>query len=208
MSYRSRFGRVHYSFISYVDSNMKWCYSAEMLEKELNEKCCGQTVTNIYVGLKGYLETMHWSENFYDFSYMGGAVLVLFEKTVLVLYIHGLGMFEYGFLDIWDVKVKETIDYVPDNLGFNGDNSFYNLNNQFYLKFIGSKIIDIEVGRTNCYPLPLSTFDEERAELAEKKNDLPERISLNFENKVKFMLVADEIEYFYVKLDLHNKNLN
>ena len=206
MSYRSRFGRVHYSFISYDDSNMKWCYSAKMLEKELNEKCCGQTVTNIYAGLNGYLETMHWSENFYDFSYMGGPLLVFFEKWVLVLYIHGLGMIEYCFLDIWDVKVKETIDYIPDNLGLKGDNSFYNLNNQFYLKFVGSKIIDIDVGRSNCYPFSLSTFDEERAGLAEKKNDLPERISLNFENKVKFMLVADDIEYFYVKLDLHNKN--
>ena len=85
MSYRSRFGRVHYSFITYNDSNLKWCYSAEKLEKELNEKCCGQSVTNIYASLDGYLETMHWSENFYDFSYMGGAILVFFEKTVLVL---------------------------------------------------------------------------------------------------------------------------
>lgn len=208
MSCRSRFGSVHYSFISYDDSNVKWCYSAEMLEKELNEKCCGQTVTNIYADLNAYLESMHWSENFYDFSYMGDAILVFFEKTVLVIYIHGLGMIKYGFLDIWDVKVKETIDYVPNNLGFKDDNSFYNLNNQFYLKYTGSKIIDIDVERTNCYPFPLSSFDEERAEQAEKKNDLPKSINLNFENKVKVMFIADEIEGFYMKLDLHNKNLS
>ena len=88
-------GKLKYLIVDFPDTEWKYSYSAKDFQKKLNVLFAGQTLKSIYVGLDGYLESMHSKTDFIDLSYMGGTSLVVFEKAVFQLIIDVEGMIKY-----------------------------------------------------------------------------------------------------------------
>ena len=197
----NRFGRVNYSTIITLDDEYKWYYSYQELQKELNELCKNHILKKVYVDLQGYLESFHQSENYYDFSYLGGPVFLLLDNIAIELLIHGIGMIQLRAVKLWDVKIKDTKDFPPNDMGLKGSNYFYDLGNQFQLTYEGQKVLSVIVDETDCYPFYLEGFDEEKAKLAEENNSLPNNIHFKLENGIDFGIYADCVEWFYIELE-------
>ena len=91
--------KVEYCTI-HIDAteSMSWVYSAVDFQEVLDQALKGQTLKNVLVSLYGYLDSCKREKNFFDFSYMGGTLLIVAENTVLELVIHALGMMEYRIL--------------------------------------------------------------------------------------------------------------
>ncbi|MBQ3014115.1 MAG: hypothetical protein IJN07_03630 [Clostridia bacterium] len=196
----NHFGKVNFSTIITPDEECTWFYSYQELQDELNEVCKNHILKKVYTGLQGYLESFLHRENYYDFSYLGGSVILLFDNIAIELCVHGMGMIQYRQINLLDIKIKKTKDFPPDNMGLKGNNYFYDLSEQFQLTYESKKVINITVDQVNEYPFSLQGFDEEKAQLAEKTNSLPNAIHLHLENGVDFGIYADDIEYFYIEL--------
>jgi len=197
----NRFGMVNYSIITTPDYGRKWYYSYQELQNELNDLCENHILKKVYVTLESYLESFHQGENYYDFSYFGGPVILLFDNIAIEICLHATGMVEYRAINLWDIKIKNTKDFPPSDMGLVGDNSFYDLGNQFQLTYENQKVVSVLVEKTDCYPFDLKGFDEQKARLAEETNSLPDNIHFKLENEVDFGIYSDSIEWFYIKLD-------
>ena len=196
----SRFGKVNYSTIITPDEDGKWCYSYQELQKELNDLCKNHVLKKVYANLQGYLETFRHSENYYDFSYFGGSVILLFDNIAIEIYVHGTGLVQHRAINLWDIKIKHAKDFPPSDMGLKNDTYFYDLGNQFQLPYEGQTVVSVWVGKTNCYAFDLEGFDQQKAEIAEKTNSLPDHIHFKLENGVDFGIYADCIEWFYIEL--------
>ena len=188
-----------------IDSSKKpeWVYSAKNFEKLLLEEFKAQKLNRLFVSLYGYLASSKRSDICWDFSYRGGSLLVVFDRSVLELVIHTEGMLEYRILPIYELKylVNGRIDYPPSDTGLKGDSYYYDLGKELDAKCFGVLIENIEIGTTDAYPFDLSGFDETLAQESEIRGDLPTGVKLKFENNVKLELLGDEIEYFCVKIE-------
>lgn len=195
-----RFGKVNYSTIVTPDEEGTFYYSYTELQSMLNDLCKGHTLKKVYADLQGYLESFHQGDNYYDFSYFGGPVLLIFDNIAIELCVHGTGMVECRAINLWGVKIKSTKDFPPSNMGLVGDNYFYDLSEQFQLKYEGYTVEEVVVNNTDCYPFSLSRFDEEIAKVAEETNTLPDHVHFRLSNGVDFGVYSDAIEYFYIEL--------
>ena len=199
-----RFGKVNYSTIVTPDEEGAFYYSYTELQSMLNDLCKEHTLEKVYADLQGYLESFHQGDNYYDFSYFGGPVLLIFDNIAIELCVHGTGMVECRAINLWDVKIKSTKDFPPSNMGFVGDNYFYDLSVQFQLKYEGYTVEEVVVDNTDCYPFSLSRFDEEKAKVAEETNTLPDHVHFHLSNGVDFGVYSNDIEYFYIELKTYN----
>ena len=199
MSYL-QYGKQEYVIATLPDVEWKCCYSAKGLEEELNRTINGHHIKAIYVGLDGYLESMHSKTNFIDLSYMGGTSLILFEKVVLQLAIHTEGMIEYRFFPIWDLRLRKVFDYPPDDMGLS-DKYFYNtINHDITYGYLDEKVRSISVKGTSAWAFSQPFFDETIAEVAADKNDLPAEIAFWTDSCV-VRFIGDYIEYYYVSFE-------
>ncbi len=197
----NRFGRVNYSTIITPNDESKWNYCYQALQNELNDLCKNHILKKVYVNLQGYLESFHHDKNYYDFSYFGGPVILIFDNIAIEIYVHGNGMIQHRIINLWDIKIKNSKDFPPSDMGLKGDNYFYNLGNQFQLSYEEQKVVSVLVDETDCYPFDLEGFDEQKAKVAEETNSLPNNIHFKLENGVDFGIYADCIEWFYIKLE-------
>ena len=195
-----RFGKVNYSTIVTPNEEGTFYYSYKDLQSVLNDLCKGHTLKKVYADLRGYLESFHQGDNYYDFSYFGGPVFLMFDSIAIELCVHGTGMVECRAINLCDIKIKSTKDFPPSDVGLVGDNYFYDLSEQFQLKYEGYTVEEVIVDNTNCYPFSLSRFDEEKAKVAEETNSLPDHVHFRLSNGVDFGVYSDTIEYFYVEL--------
>lgn len=195
----NKYGRVYYSTIVAPDEKRTFYYSYLELQDKLNELCREHTLKKAYVNLESYLEAFK-GDNLCDFSYIGRSVILLFDNIALEICVHAVGMIECRTIRLGDIEIKSTKDFPPSNMGLKGDNSFYDLGNQFELSYEGQGVISVSVDETDCYPFSLEGFDEEKAEKAAEANSLPENIRFKLENGVEFGIYADAIEWFYVEL--------
>ena len=191
-----------------IDSlkDLEWVYSAMDFERVLLEELKAQKLNRLFVSLYGYfgyLDSSKRSDICWDFSYMGGTLLVILDRSVLELVIHAEGMMEYRIFPIHELKylVNGRIDYPPSDTGLKGDSYYYDLGKEINGKCFGASIESIEVETTDVYPFDLSGFDETLAQASEKRGDLPTSVELKFANNVKLALLGDEIEYFCVKFE-------
>ena len=84
MAFYTKYGRKeHFVIIRLPTYSWIYSYSAKSLQQELNNLLVGQRIQTIYVSLNSYLESMHNDINVIDCTYMGGMILVIFEKTAL-----------------------------------------------------------------------------------------------------------------------------
>lgn len=195
-----RFGKVNYSTIVTPDEEGQFYYSYTELQEKLNELCKNHTLKKVYADLQGYLESLQQGDNYYDFSYFGGPLLFVLDNIAIEICVHGTGMVEFRAINLWDIKIKSTKDFPPSNMGLVGDNYFYDLSEQFQLKYEGYTVQEVVVDNIDCHSFSLSSFDEEKAKIAEKTNSLPDHIHFHLSNGVDFGVYSDDIEYFYIEL--------
>ena len=194
------FGKVNYSTIITPNNESKWYYSYEELQNELNELCKNHVLKKVYVTLQGYLDSFHKDENYYDFSYLGESVVLLFDNVAIEIHVHGAGMIQHRTINLRDIQIKSTNDFPPRDMGLNGDNYFYDLGNQFQLSYEEQKVVYVLVDKTDCYPFDLKGFDEQKAKAAEETGTLPNNVHFQLENGVDFGIYADCMEWFYIEL--------
>ena len=195
-----RFGKVNYSTIVTPDEEGQFYYSYTELQDKLNELCKNHTLKKVYADLQGYLESCHQGDNYYDFSCFGGPLLFVLDNIAIEICVHGKGMVEFRAINLWDIKIKSTKDFPPSNMGLVGDNYFYDLSEQFQLKYEGYTVQEVVVDNIDCHSFSLSSFDEEKAKIAEETNSLPDHIHFHLSNGVDFGVYSDDIEYFYIEL--------
>lgn len=195
------FGKVNYSTIVTPDEKSTFYYSYLGLQNELNNLCKEHTLKKVYVDLRGYLESFHKGDNYYDFSYYGGPVIFIFDNIAIELCVHGMGMIECRAINLSEIEIKSTKDFPPSNMGLVGDNYFYDLSEQFQLAFENHIVKEVIVDNIDAYPFSLSRFDEEKANTAAEANSLPNNVHFHLRNGVDFGVYSHDIEYFYVKLD-------
>lgn len=195
-----RFGKVNYSTIVTPDEEGQFYYSYTELQDKLNELCKNHTLKKVYADLQGYLESFHQGDNYYDFSYFGGPLLFVLDNIAIEICVHGKGMVEFRAINLWDIKIKSTKDFPPGNMGLVGDNYFYDLSEKFQLKYEGYAVQEVVVDNIDWHPFSLSSFDEEKAKIAEETNSLPDHIHFHLSNGVDFGVYSDAIEDFYIEL--------
>ena len=203
MSYH-HFGKVNYATIATPNVEFNWYYSYLELQNELNTLCQNHTLKKVYAGLQGYLESFHHSDNYYDFSYLGGSVLLIFDNVAVELCVHGTGMVQCRTMNLWDVKIRTTKDFPPSDMGLIGDRYFYDLSMQFQLTYENQIVERVAVDNVDAYPFSLSGFDEEKAKAAEENNSLPDHVHFHLRNGVDFGVYSEQIEYFYIELKKEN----
>lgn len=198
------FEKVNYLTVTTPDIEYIWCYSYLDLQDRLNELCKNHTLKKVYASLIGYLESYSHNKNYYDFSYLGGPVILIFDNVAIEFCIHGVGLVKYREMNPWDVKVRKSYDLPPDD-EYIFNRYFYDLGKQFELQYEEQQVNEVIVDRTDCYVFDVSGFDEERAQAAEKANLLPNGMHFRLANGVDFAVCADEIEYFYIELNLYSE---
>jgi len=199
MSYHGH-GRVLYTTIKSNDPLYTWNYYCDEFEELLKIDLIGRTLKRVYVGLCGYLDGAKRDENCYDFTYMGGTVLMIFDGNMaLELDIRAQGMIAHRFHKVSDLSFRTTKDYPPSDIVLS-DSYFYDLRDEFALSFESRQIIDIEVCGTNSYAFSAQNFDEDKAVLAMYQERLPGSIHFLLDNGVDFTLLGDQIEYFFIVL--------
>ena len=187
-----------------VDTNAEsaWVYSATEFRNALHQTLTGQTLKKVFVSLYGYLEANKRNENDFDFSYRGGTLLLVLDSSVLELVIHGHGMMEYRLVPVYEARMHPCTnrDQLPSEFS-QRDDVYYDLGQDFGLRCCCQTVDAVAVEKTNVYPFPLQGFDETLASEAEARSDLPQEVALHMDNGVALRLQADELEYFYVKLE-------
>lgn len=200
MSYNS-FRKVWYITITSNNPDYTWNYSCEKLENTLKEMLISKTVKKVFVNLNGYLEGAKREENYYDFSYMGGTVLMVFSDNIaLELDICAEGMIAHRFHNVSDLTFQTTKDFPPSDMVLS-EKYFFDIKDEFTLSFENTHIETVAVDGTNTYAFPAKNFDEEKAILAMHQNKLPANVHFVLDNGIKFSLFGDAIEYFILYLE-------
>ncbi|MBQ9942678.1 MAG: hypothetical protein IJP03_06710 [Christensenellaceae bacterium] len=197
------FYKVRYTTIISNDSPFVWNYSCDELENILNTMLTGKTLKKVFSNLNGYLEGDGRTENYYDFSYMGGTILLVFSEDIaLELDIHAEGMIAHRFHKVSGLTFQVAEDYPPDDMLLN-DKYFFDLREEFALAlpFEGTQILGVSVDGTSTYAFSAKGFDKKKATLAMNRNKLPSNIHFALDNGVKLSLLGDPIEYFNLALE-------
>lgn len=191
--------KINYSKINFDNSDFIWCYSSDELSEVLTKEFVGQTLRKVYVDLLGYSESFQHSENYYDFSYMGGSCIMVFESKAIIFCIHCQGLIEYKIVETVNMKISDCFDFPEYKLD---SDEFCDLENQFQLKFANRKVINITVDCTGDYAFFLQGYgiDEQKLDGAAQSNTLPNAVHFHLDNKVDFGIYGDDIEYYYIKL--------
>ncbi len=199
------FEKVNYLTISMPDEKITWCYSYLELQNRLNEFCKNHTLKKVYVSLISYLESYSHNKNYYSFSYLGGPAILVFDNVAIEFCVHGEGLVQYKEMNPWDVRVRKNYDLPPDDDYVFDDRYFYDLGKQFELQYEEQKVTEVLVDKTDSYAFDLSGLDEEKANAAEQANMLPNGMHFRLANGVDFAVCADEIECFYIELNLYSE---
>ena len=200
MSYNS-FGKVWHTTIISNNPDYTWNYSCEELENTLKEMLISKTVKKVFVNLNGYLEGAKREENYYDFSYMGGTVLMVFSDNIaLELDIRAEGMIAHRFHNVSDLTFQTTKDFPPSDMVLS-EKYFFDIKDEFTLSFENTHIETVVVDGTNTYAFSEKNFDKEKAVLAMHQNKLPANIHFILDNGIKFSLFGEAIEYFIICLE-------
>lgn len=196
--------KVEYYTIT-IDSKdeLQWIYSATDFQNILNGAFKGSILKKLFVSLYGYLDSEKRKKDMFDFSYMGGGLLLVFERSVFELIIHAEGMMQYRIIPVYEVKIPKRgiYDHPPIDIGLNEDNFYINLGKKFELNCFEQTIDKISVKATDGHPFLLSGFDESLAEQAMIISDLPAAVELFASNGVVMNLIGDGIEYYQILLE-------
>lgn len=191
--------RRNYNIVRIEDSTWNWCYSAHELQSLLNELCRGQKLLRWMAELVEYAETEPDRNNFLDFSYMGGNMLLFFSDIVLEFDIRVEGLVGYRFCKPWNVHICPLNDGIREDYITNPI-YFCDLKEDFQLEYANSTVQEVTVKPTDTWGFSAVGFDEVKAYASAKANDLPNEIHFMLDNGVELCLYATQLEYYMVEL--------
>lgn len=195
--YRNK--KIKYSMIDFSVDDCRWCYDYKELQYELNKVCKNHTLKKVYVSLYNFLDSSYFDDNYRNFDICAFSV-VLFDNIAVLLSVHGEGMIRFRIFNISEVKIRETVDYPPDDMFTVNDNYYYDMSKEFKLSFEDVKVTEVVVDNIDYYPFVLSGYDRQKADQSVENNCLPNAVHFKLENGVDLGICADDIEYFYIKL--------
>lgn len=157
--------------------DFEWCYSAKAFNNALNEICMGKKIESIYVSATNYADPLRVKENYVNY-YIGSEIFIQLEGVLLNLLIFACGLFKWRVFDNREVSISGSrLDFIQD-----GDNEYcniYDVYNAFKLDYLNSKIEEITIQDTDCWPWDARGFDE--SQLGDPI-ELPEEIFFKLEN--------------------------
>ena len=189
--------KYHYDRIYGLPRNQEWCYSARAFQKQLNQLTKGLVLEKLYVYLDDYLAGRGHNRKCLNLSFVGGYVLLIFNKLAIEFVLHVEGMVKYSVFSPSQIQIEAKYDHITDQY-----NPAYadliELKEYFEEEYAGKRMLKAEVGHTDTWGFHLEGFDKERAGIAADANDLPERIVFHLVNDVQLKLVCDDLEYCYI----------
>lgn len=188
--------------LSIPDVKYNLVCSAAELEMVFEKECVGHYLRSILVDINGYAY-MDAYDNVYDFTDMGGQLLIALDDKTISLIIHGEGLFDYRILPEINEMVKSTIEYgeldeLDDRWRYH-NSLFYDLakqwrvDNGFPILEIGIERCKVEYCRWPCRSS--KRFDKDQLR---EGAQLPKSIRLYLDDKIWFDFIGDSIEFFYI----------
>lgn len=191
-------GKIEYYEIHLPEHDLETVYSAEELCADLSSLLTGKTLKKIFVDLYGLIDCSQRTENSLDFSYMGGASLLVFDDLAVELCIHAEGMIQYHvFYGIDPSAFVKKTGFAPENT-YSSNSYFFDIAPLLTLKYENSWVKTVEVFPTDTWPFSQSWFDEAKAEAS---GHLPNQIKVNMSNGVRVCFEGDSIEYYSMWLE-------
>ena len=147
----------------------------------------------------GYVEAIPHGGNHLDLTYMGGNLLLIFERTVLELEILAEGLVRYRIMPRWYLRIRPgsgpiPLEYTPD------PTCFCDLKASFETEYEGRIVCRAEVDQTWSWAFCTTGLDEEKADAAAEAFDLPNAIRFLLEGGTELCLFADVIENYSIVL--------
>lgn len=170
-------------------------YFTNHVEKILKDLIEGNSLRAIFVRAED-LEYASLYEDYWDFTIMGGEILVSFNDFTLGLIIHAEGLMKYNIypeiskLEAIPLDIEDTGKIIRDK------SIFYDLGDTFRMDF-GLIVENCEFETTDTYPFS-SSWDRE---LLENSKLLPKKIKLETEF-LDVSFCGSLIEYFYIDLNI------
>lgn len=195
----------YYTILKEPQADWKWCYSAKSLQDELQQVCVGQKIRAVYVDLYAFLERIDGRQDIVDMSYYGGPAHVFFDNVVLTLIFDAEGLLRYGMTPVWEWRIRYTKDYRPLD-AFEKTYLYRVSADDIADPFEDTKVEQIRVSGTDTWPFHTWDFDEDIAEAAASKNDLPAEIKFSLNNGIDLNIYGDSLEYYGISTNLHKDN--
>ena len=189
-----------YYTVHVQNSEWRWCYSAKALQKLLTRAFWGQKLLRMMVDSCGYAEAIPFDGDRLNLTYMGGNLLLIFERTALELEILGEGLVRYRIMPRRCLRIRPgsgpiPAEYNPEPI------CFCDLNTSFEPEYEGRTVCSAEVDQTWSWAFSAVGLDEEKAEAAAEAFDLPNAIRFLLEGGPELCLFADTIENYSIVLE-------
>ncbi len=194
-------GAITYYVASFPEKEWTWCYSAREFERLLNSRLAGQKLRTILLDFGGWNNGLRYDVNVIDMSVIGHSSLLLFEKEVLELYVHTLGMVSYRFYPAEEVILKQELytGKLPEILDL-GVPAFVDISiNPITYDFKDKPLKAVRVTPSFAWAFEIKGFDESLAEQAAEKNDLPDEVIFYTEHAaIRF---SSDVEYYWIYIE-------
>ena len=189
-----------------AEIELKMVYSAREFRETLIKDLVGETVEKILISSTARYDWAKKEGNVMNCSYMGGSVIICLSSKIIEIAVHAEGLIEYGCLISNDALLP--LRKVPTKQEEYDGAIYYDLVDEFTLDYQNQKITNASVKRTNLYPFSLSNLDENLADTAAEQWDLPDGLTIYFENGNSFQFIGDDIEYFWMRMQSRKDRIN
>lgn len=192
--------KIDYMLIKADYSDFVWSYSAKELEDILSEMFCGKKLKKIFANYNGFTEGNKIDGTLYNFTYLGGSVIMLFEGgNALELDIYGEGMVRYRTHRLSDMSFTPRKDF-PYYI--QRDECYCDMKDVFDIDYENRVVEKIAVDAINYYIFYAGNgFDSAKADAAASLGILPNIIDFHLSGESTLSLIGDNLNNYYMKLE-------
>ena len=192
--------KSRYYVVQLPEREWQFSYSAKALQQELTDRIAGQAIRSVSVELEGYRKARGWPCAD-DFTYLGGRILLLFDRTAIELDIFSEGVIKYRWFSAEEIDVQSVFDYLPEDMN-RSDRYFHEitairaLQRHYSSKTVRAVTVE---GTELCGYYPRG-FDTALAGAAADRSDLPLVISFCTDS-CSLRFIGDPYEYYWFDWD-------
>lgn len=174
-----------------------WCYSANTFHLALSKLCVGHSINKIFVSATNYADPLRVDENYVNY-YVGSEVIIEFDEFIINMLVFAEGLFKWRVFQKGEYIVfNPEMKFIED-----GDKEFCDIGNvygMFSMEYTNSRITQVKVASTDCWPWDAKGFDEK--ELG-NPIELPETVCFHLSNgcSLSFNGLMDD---FSIRLSRH-----
>ena len=194
--------KVDYMIIKAESPDYMWSYSAKELENMLSELFSGKKLKKMFANYNGYTEGIRVNGTLYDFTYLGGSVIMIFEGgNALELDIYGEGMVRYRTHRLSDMRFTPGKDCQYE-INININECYCDLKDVFDIEYENLVVKKIAVNAIDYYTFYAgSDFDSAKADTSASLGILPNKIDFHLSGESILSLVGSSLENYYIKLE-------